>query len=198
MTERNPKHVLSENDSFYHHRANLRGVRHAGCLAHGRQHRGPSFLDPVRTIGRKATYRELYHLPFPFPFTLYWFWFWHWLLCLLHAKTHCSHLTPVSICRYQVTHSWKTKAALPSGGRSDMSATTVGDEIVLVGGCTGNQSYQGWGYGCEVVTAETVIYDPLKDTYVVCRLSFLLCTVHSTRADVFFLRFSLETTSKDK
>lgn len=67
--------------------------------------------------------------------------------------------------RYQVTHSWKTKAALPSGGRSDMSATTVGDEIVLVGGCTGNQSYQGWGYGCEVVTAETVIYDPLKDTY---------------------------------
>jgi len=66
--------------------------------------------------------------------------------------------------RYQVSHSWTTKTGLPSG-RSDMSASTVADAIVLVGGCTGNQTFQGWGYGCEEVTAQTVVYSPLDDTY---------------------------------
>lgn len=54
---------------------------------------------------------------------------------------------------------------MPTGGRSDMSASTIGDEIVLVGGCVGKQTYQDWGgYACETVTNETIVYSTLTDT----------------------------------
>lgn len=68
--------------------------------------------------------------------------------------------------RYSVSHNWTSKSDMPTGGRSDMSASTIGDEIVLVGGCVGKQTYQDWGgYACETVTNETIVYSTLTDTY---------------------------------
>ena len=58
-----------------------------------------------------------------------------------------------------------SKSDMPTGGRSDMSASTIGDEIVLVGGCAGKQTYQDWGgYACETITNETIVYSTLTDT----------------------------------
>ena len=66
---------------------------------------------------------------------------------------------------YVYTHSWATKTSLPSA-RSDFTATTVQDKIVLTGGCVSKQTYQDWGgYGCTAIDATTLIYDPIKDTF---------------------------------
>ena len=46
------------------------------------------------------------------------------------------------------SHEWMSKAAMPVK-RSDMTATTVGDGIYIIGGCTNDQEYstgaQMWG-----------------------------------------------------
>ena len=44
----------------------------------------------------------------------------------------------------KITHAWASKAKLPRR-RSDMSATTVGDAVYLVGGCTQDQGYAEFG-----------------------------------------------------
>jgi hypothetical protein len=49
-----------------------------------------------------------------------------------------------------------------------MTASTVGDVIVLAGGCVGNQTVTDWGgYACDAITAETLIYSPKEDKYTV-------------------------------
>lgn len=66
---------------------------------------------------------------------------------------------------YVYTHSWITKSSLPSP-RSDFTATTVNDKIILTGGCIGRQTYQSWGgYGCNAVDKKTIIYHPKTDSF---------------------------------
>jgi len=66
----------------------------------------------------------------------------------------------------QFSHVWRTKQAMPSK-RSDLTATTLGDAIYLVGGCDGDQEWNGNAgmYLCTGITKESVKYLPLTDSY---------------------------------
>ena len=69
---------------------------------------------------------------------------------------------------FEYTHNWVPRAAMPHEA-SDFSATTVGDEIFLVGGCGHEQEWVGaaeWpGYYCSGVLAKSVAYVPATNTY---------------------------------
>lgn len=68
-------------------------------------------------------------------------------------------------------HSWATKKSMPDK-RSDMTATTIGDAIYLVGGCALDQEwvpdYKGYSCGgskANGITGATVRYYPKTDTF---------------------------------
>mmetsp|Transcript_114685 Transcript_114685/g.255867 ORF Transcript_114685/g.255867 Transcript_114685/m.255867 type:complete len:397 (-) Transcript_114685:160-1350(-) len=65
-------------------------------------------------------------------------------------------------------HDWITKTSMPTKG-SDMTATTVGDTIYLIGGCTSDQLWVNdppySSYRCSAVTARTTRYHPLLNTF---------------------------------
>eukprot|EP00948_MAST-09A_sp_MAST-9A-sp1_P001832 g1832.t1 len=63
-----------------------------------------------------------------------------------------------------VTHSWLTRKTM-SVPRSDMTATTAGDFVFLIGGCTANQVLGSYGYECPQITAATTKYDPINDKF---------------------------------
>lgn len=64
--------------------------------------------------------------------------------------------------------SWSLRTAMPYAA-SDFTATPLGGKIYIVGGCNGNQTWEGAfdfpGYYCSSVTAETLVYDPSTDTF---------------------------------
>ncbi len=63
---------------------------------------------------------------------------------------------------------WETMTKLPSA-RSDMTATTIGDKIYIVGGCAADQiNFGGGWYGCPTITEKCDIYDPNEDSYASC------------------------------
>lgn len=63
-------------------------------------------------------------------------------------------------------HVWVERSTMPYP-LSDMSATTVGDAIYLVGGCVSNQTYDVGAqmYLCGEVTAKTMMYHPSTDVW---------------------------------
>jgi len=66
----------------------------------------------------------------------------------------------------EFSHVWHAKKSMPSK-RSDLTATTVGDAIYLVGGCDSDQEWNADAgmYLCTGITKETVKYLPLTDSY---------------------------------
>jgi len=64
-------------------------------------------------------------------------------------------------------HTWQSKADMPEN-RSDLTATTVGDAIYLIGGCEGNQEWSAEAgmYLCSAASKATVRYAPATNTYV--------------------------------
>ena len=64
------------------------------------------------------------------------------------------------------THTWLTKAALPSK-RSDLTATTVGESIYLIGGCANDQEWaeNSGMYLCTGISKATEKYTPATDSY---------------------------------
>jgi len=66
----------------------------------------------------------------------------------------------------EFSHVWRAKRAMPAA-RSDLTATTVGDAIYLVGGCNNDQEWSaGAGmYLCTGITKDTLKYLPLTDSY---------------------------------
>lgn len=69
----------------------------------------------------------------------------------------------------EFSHVWRAKSAMPTK-RSDLTATTVGDAIYLVGGCSNDQEWSvgagGTGmYLCTGISKDTVKYLPRTDTY---------------------------------
>lgn len=67
------------------------------------------------------------------------------------------------------THTWDHKTVLPIS-RSDLTATTVDDSILLLGGCSGNNTLVKFtadesAYICNVVSNTSLIYLPKSDTY---------------------------------
>lgn len=79
----------------------------------------------------------------------------------------------VTIGDLTFTHSWVTKASMPAA-RSDMTVTTVGDKIYLIGGCISDQqwtispdySYYGCGSGlASAVTGSVAVFLPLSNGY---------------------------------
>jgi N-acetylneuraminic acid mutarotase len=63
-------------------------------------------------------------------------------------------------------HVWNRKADMP-GNRSDMTATTVGDAIYLIGGCSGDQEWNSDAkmYLCSSASKENTRYAPASDTF---------------------------------
>ena len=67
--------------------------------------------------------------------------------------------------KYLYQYSWTKVAPMPLA-RSDASATTVGDKILLAGGCVGKQVLQNWGgYGCDAITKSATLFDPTTETF---------------------------------
>jgi len=65
------------------------------------------------------------------------------------------------------SHSWQALAEMPYAA-SDLTATTVGSRIYLVGGCSNDQIHiPDWGgmYVCSETTNRTLAYSPATDTY---------------------------------
>eukprot|EP00434_Breviolum_minutum_P007725 symbB.v1.2.006814.t1/scaffold409.1/size210228/17 len=64
------------------------------------------------------------------------------------------------------SHEWMSKTAMPVK-RSDMTATTVGDGIYIIGGCTNDQEYSTGAqrYVCTAITGATHKYTPTDDSY---------------------------------
>lgn len=63
-------------------------------------------------------------------------------------------------------HVWVERATMPYPV-SDMSTTTVGDNIYIVGGCVSNQTWDvAYGmYSCDLVTANSAMYSPSTDVW---------------------------------
>jgi len=79
----------------------------------------------------------------------------------------------MTLCGKTYSHVWTTKRDMPMA-LSDMTATTVGDTIYLIGGCSQDQLGVNLGgyflYSCggglaAAVSKKTTAYSPLTDTY---------------------------------
>jgi len=94
------------------------------------------------------------------------------LFCTLHQQAAAADKT-FRIGEKKYEHNWIAQKALPSK-RSDMTASTVGDVIYLVGGCVKDQSYNkdigGGMYLCgggaaNNIDASTIRYYPKTNTF---------------------------------
>eukprot|EP00440_Ansanella_granifera_P060655 gb/GFBE01065741.1/.p1 GENE.gb/GFBE01065741.1/~~gb/GFBE01065741.1/.p1 ORF type:complete len:372 (+),score=78.51 gb/GFBE01065741.1/:1-1116(+) len=84
----------------------------------------------------------------------------------LAAISACTALGQFTIDDTEFNHVWQPKNPMPSK-RSDMTATTIGDAIYLVGGCAADQEWSTEAnmYLCMGLTKKTEKYSPLTDTY---------------------------------
>lgn len=66
----------------------------------------------------------------------------------------------------EFSHEWKSKTPMPSK-RSDMTATTVGDAIYLIGGCDSDQEWNAGAemYLCTGLSKKVEKYSPKSDSY---------------------------------
>mmetsp|Transcript_34463 Transcript_34463/g.80008 ORF Transcript_34463/g.80008 Transcript_34463/m.80008 type:complete len:389 (+) Transcript_34463:73-1239(+) len=89
-----------------------------------------------------------------------------------HGMWGVSSEGSVSLCGKTYSHTWNTKASMLAA-RSDMTATTVGDAIYLIGGCTMDQvwvtgpypSYACGGGLPSAISGKTTAYLPAGDEH---------------------------------
>jgi hypothetical protein len=60
---------------------------------------------------------------------------------------------------------WKETGIQLEEPVSDMTATTVGDSIIIAGGCVSGNQFLDGGYYCAEVTADTFVFNPVNKVF---------------------------------
>ena len=79
------------------------------------------------------------------------------LVCGIVAATAATASTVSK--NYKYTYSWQTHSRMLTP-RSDGTATSTGDNIIIAGGCVGKQVKTDWGYGCNEITDTVSSFNP--------------------------------------